>query len=70
MAGTSAVLFELTDYCRQRHIQHIRINFYLLLALQQWIIYLVSLMLFLNREDHKNEGSIPAVDLETSFDSF
>lgn len=27
-------------------------------------------MLFLNCEDHRNEGSIPAIDLEKSFDSF
>lgn len=70
MAGPFAVPFELTDYCRQQHVLHIKINFDLLLALQQWIISLGSLMLFLNHEDHRNEGSIPAIDLEKSFDSF
>jgi len=48
--------------CRTLHLP--------LLNLQQWIIFLGSLMLVLNHEDHRNEGSISAIDLEKSFDSF
>lgn len=64
------VPFELPDYCRQQHNSHITISFDLLLVLQRWIISLGSLMLFLNCEVHRNKGSIPAIDLEKSFDSF
>lgn len=34
------------------------------------MVSLSSLMLFLNQKDPKNEGSIPAIDLEKSFASF